>query len=81
MSKKNAASGATDAPYTVKYIVRRRFKYNGAYLEPGQEFRPGQGQFDESIINRTDDRRLVDRVESAVPNTRATRQRVRKEQA
>lgn len=82
MSKRNAGSGATDAPlFTVKYVVRKRFKYNDTYLEPGQEFRPGAGKFDESIISRLDDRRLVDRVESAVPDTRAARQRVRKEKA
>lgn len=35
---------------TVKYLVKKPFKYNGEMLEKDAEFIPGKGKFDDQII-------------------------------
>jgi hypothetical protein len=59
---------------TVHYVVARPFKYNGRQLAVGETFHPAGGRFDETLVSG----RFVERIESAVPDTRAARQRVRK---
>lgn len=84
MKPKSAALAATSggiagpAVFTVEYIVTKRFKYHGRYLEVGETFTPAGGRYDELIIAQ---QKLVERRESALPSTRNSRQRARKEKA
>ena len=66
------------AEQTVKYVVRKRFKYQGEFLMPGDEFVPTGGKWDATIIARGE---LVGRVESALPQVQARTEarRARKE--
>lgn len=36
----------------MNYIVRKKFKYGGAVLQPGEEFIPRGGKYDESIVEQ-----------------------------
>ena len=57
-------------PMTVRYEVIRKFKYGGGYLEPGDEFVPGKGKWDETLI--ADESKYIRRVEmKPMPKKRA----------
>lgn len=58
---------------TIRYIVTKRFKYAGKWLEPNAEFIPTGGRFDAQIIGQG---KMVRRIESAVEESKRNRRRV-----
>ena len=47
----------------VKYVARQRFKYNGIWHKPGDEWQPVGGRYDNAIIRN----RLVSTVRVEAP--------------
>lgn len=57
----------------MNYVARKRFKYDGKILEPGDVWTPAGGKFDESIK-----RHFVIAQEVEQPKTQTKRGRTRK---
>lgn len=49
---------AADVPFRLRYVVTKKFKYGGRWLQPGEEFVPAGGKYDDAIVkNETHVRR------------------------